>query len=158
MISEWQSRIGQITQLVRDSERRGELCQAFAERLTIAWRTATSPVNAGKLARPAGAVVYLLRNGSWPCEGVVDACDERAVERAAAEVATRAERRAERERERERDWVQLRVATAVRQARGKGATRERLREWMEPRISRETLAIGGWSSVDEAIGDYWVEG
>lgn len=156
LIADWSSRLGQIATLAREAELAGESCEDFAARVAHAWTTATSPANAGRIAKPAGAVVYHLRSRSWPCEGVVDAGDESAAAEALAAASKSAAIKQAAERTRTTDSARFAIARTVQRSRGNGTPREQVRRLLECTISRETLAAAGWSTVDQALDEYWI--
>lgn len=93
VVAEWRSRLAQIRPLAEQAWRDHEPLESFANRVAQAWRTATHQANKGRFANPAGAVIYQIRQGSWPAEGVVegDEADRRAARSAERAVATAAE-------------------------------------------------------------------
>jgi hypothetical protein len=87
--------------------------------------------NAGKFARPLGAIVYRLETGAWPIAGVTSA----------REVAERDRARKERERRVAMEGILQDVVKAGRRA---GQSDDQIKSVLRERMSEEFLVSQGW--------------
>jgi hypothetical protein len=70
VVNEFAGRQSAIHVLADEHRAGGYTPDQFRERLSQAWAVVALPANRGRFTKPAGAVAWFLRNGSWPAERV----------------------------------------------------------------------------------------